>query len=241
MSSRSRLSYDIAIEDTGRTFNLQLSDPSDIVADNLALATWGSSQVLANLLHRLDVAKSISQAQSHDIPVLELGAGTGLVGISAAAIWRTSAVLTDLTPILPAIEANADLNRQVVSKLGGRVECGLLDWAQPETLKVTAGDKRTLLANVNKARIVLAADTMYSEEHPELLTTAISAWLARDRDARVVLCYPLRIGYLDHIRDMWSRFEEAGLVSIEEGREAIDQSWDEDVPYEWVVWKWRLV
>ena len=74
---------------------------------------------------------------------------------------------------------------------------------------------------MNKAQIILAADTVYSEEHPELLTHAVQAWLSRTDDSRLVICYPLRFGYLDHIRDLWERLEAGGLTSIEEGKQQV--------------------
>jgi len=243
MSSRTRLAFNVKLNKAGETINIQISDPKNIQADNLALATWGSSEVLANVLHRIPIDLNQNHAL-HSVPtVLELGAGTGLVGLSAACIWRTSVVLTDLPPILPNIQANIEMNSDIVRENGGSVVCGTLDWAAPKNMDLETRNEETSMIDERakswRARVIVAADTVYSEEHPELLVNAIKARLDLGPKARLVMCYPLRIGYLDYIRDLWSRMEEAGLVCDQEGRETIDESWEEDTPYEWCVWRWQ--
>lgn len=237
MSSRTRLSFDVKLNDKGETIRIVISDPKDLQADNLALATWGSSIILANLLHRLTPDFQGTGVLSGCHPVLELGAGTGLVGLSAAAIWHTTVLLTDLPPIVPHLQANFELNRSELAQHGGCTTPAVFDWAHPDDLVLS--DVRPEFVDRHKARVLLAADTVYSEEHPELLVNAIRAQLAAGPSSRVILCYPLRVGYLDHIRDLWQRLEEADLECIEEGRESIDESWDEDTPYEWCVWRWK--
>ena len=244
MSSRTRLSFNVTLNSAGEKLDISISDPSSLQADNLALSTWGSADVLANVLHRLDlpIAKDQGLAPT-GVPVLELGAGTGLAGLTAAAVWHTGVVLTDLTPILPNIEANVRLNEGNLKSHRGSARCGLLDWVKPDLLTISSGagedSQQILTATDNKAHVILAADTVYSEEHPELLSNAIRTWLATGSLSRVVVCYPLRVGYLDHIRALWEQLERIGLESIEEGKEMLEGSWDEDTPYEWSVWRWK--
>ncbi|KAK4543002.1 hypothetical protein LTR36_006000 [Oleoguttula mirabilis] len=268
MSSRTRLSFTVKLNKLGETITIQITDPSGLQADNLALATWGSSEVLANVLHRIPIDFSHSDVLVSVLGVLELGAGTGLVGLSAACIWRTNATLTDLPPLIPAIYANAKLNGALLSQHGGVAAVGMLDWSRPEFIDFGGGGssegegegdaaaaatdpvaelKKGVLADPDsdlplmKARVIVAADTVYDEAHPALLVQAIKARLDTRPEARLVMCYPLRIGYLDHIRDLWERLEEAGLICVQEGREKIDDSWDENTPYEWCVWRWQDV
>ncbi|KAH9828248.1 protein-lysine N-methyltransferase rrg1-like [Teratosphaeria destructans] len=238
MSTRTRLSFNVQVDHSHQTTTLTIADPSHISADNLALSTWGSSEILANTLHKIDVDLPETNDMENLLPVLELGAGTGLVGMTAAAAWKTTAVLTDLPPILPNIEANVHLNRAVISQYGGHVRYGTLDWFHPDRL--TFGrDPSGGEVDSSQARVILAADTVYSEEHPELLVNVIKCRLEPGQRSRLIICYPLRIGYLDHIRDLWQRLEDADLTCIEEGREHLDQEWEEDVEYEWCVWKWQ--
>jgi len=253
MSTRTRLSFDITINQSGDKLPIHISDPGNLQADNLPLSTWGSAEVLANALHRIGNGGDTLLAHVPDnvIPILELGAGTGIAGLSAAAIWHTTAVLTDLAPILPGIAANVALNRALLAQHRGLALCGTLDWVRPAILNLNPADdandskstRETEGHNAKyshaKARMMLAADTVYSEEHPELLCSVIKARLEPGPESRVILCYPLRVGYLDFIRDLWERLEGMDLECCQEGRETIDESWDEDTPYEWCVWKWK--
>src|SRR2546421_3592003 len=102
--------FDIPKNSSGETVHIKLEEPA-LAAENLGLTTWGSSFILATHLHRFALDwNSLHPAASHlsdnpgtttgsTISVLELGAGTGLVGLSAAAIWNTNVVLSDLAPI----------------------------------------------------------------------------------------------------------------------------------------------
>jgi hypothetical protein len=262
MSSRTRLQFPIQTSPSGETIALTISDPSKITADNLALATWGSSEVLANTLHKLnfDLTGPVSgpgnatatPSEHHVIPVLEIGAGTGLVGMTAAAVWHTHAMLTDLDPILPNIAANISLNKETVSQHNGSLSCGLLDWSNPSSLTLRPPRRHpqgqpshptatpsTPPSTSAPARIILAADTIYSAEHPGLLLSVLSSRLERSKLARFVICYPLRIGYLDFIRELWEKLEGLGLESKEEGREKLGEEWEEEVEYEWCVFGWK--
>lgn len=199
--------------------------------DNLTLVTWTSSFVLASVLHKLPVDLSLPSS----IPVLEIGAGTGLVGLTAAALWKSPVVLTDLPVIVPGIIGNVELNSTIVKDL---IRCGSLDWSSPNTLQLEDGVLYE--ADKHKAQVILAADTIYSEEHPELLSKTISRWLAPNPSARAILTYPLRVAYIDYIRELWELLEASGLEAIMEGREQADATdWDDELLCEWVVFAWK--
>ncbi|KAK5140978.1 hypothetical protein LTR32_006358 [Rachicladosporium monterosium] len=121
MSSRTRLTFHIALPTKPTKLTIQITDPRSTTANNLALATWGSSEILANQLHLLPVPDFSGTGPGTRIfPILELGAGTGLVGLSAAAIWCQRVCLTDLEPIVPNLEANVQVNADVLAGFGGR-------------------------------------------------------------------------------------------------------------------------
>lgn len=234
-----------------KTIPIQIAAP-DIKAENLPLSTWTASVVLAGQIHKFDFSLPRSASlntEEEPIPVLELGAGTGLVGLSAACLWHTAAVLTDLAPIVPGLDENIALNRSVIDDAGGVVESATLDWSRPgslilaNTADVDAEHTIPLafVPSSRKARVILAADTIYDPEHPGLLAGAILEWLERGADARVCICYPLRVAYLDQIRELWGRLERGGLVCISEGREVFggeSPNGDDEMLCEWCVWRW---
>jgi predicted nicotinamide N-methyase len=62
--------------------------------------------------------------------VLELGAGTGLVGVSAA-LGGALCLMTDRGDALHLTRRNADANRGAVEAAGGRIGVAELDWTNP--------------------------------------------------------------------------------------------------------------
>jgi predicted nicotinamide N-methyase len=235
--------FDIPKNSSGETVHIKLEEPA-LAAENLRLTTWGSSFILAARLHRFALDWNSLSDNPGTISVLELGAGTGLVGLSAAAIWNTNVVLSDLAPIVPALAANICTNRKTLCALGGSAFCGTLDWANPDKLVLHSidaeGQEHTLQAETNKATVILAADTIYSEEHPGMLSGTILRWLKHGPDARAIIAYPMRVAYLDEIRELWELLQRGGLEAIDEGRELlVGDDWDDEVLHEWSAWRWQ--
>lgn len=228
--------------------NLQENIPIAIVdspcsAENLVLTTWSSAGILSKLLYKLDIERT--QLDRNDAySILELGAGTGLSGLTAAAVWGTRALLTDLPTIVPGIHANVALNGDTLRSRGAAAAAGMFDWKKPDTAHVYGADgdeSRSIdVKGVDGFPIVLAADTMYAEDHPQLLTQAILASLRRSPGARAIVVYAMRVAYIDYMREFWELMEEGGLVAETEGREEIDlKEWDDEKLHEWSVWKWK--
>jgi lysine methyltransferase len=111
-------------------FELIVKEPA-ITGDNLGFKTWGSSYRLALELERLS-ATSLSEVLGSPRPrVLELGSGTGLLGLAAAAIWKTHVILSDLPDIVSNLTANTERNADLLASRGGSVEVGTLVWGSP--------------------------------------------------------------------------------------------------------------
>ena len=239
-STRAYNKYRVA-KDKDRNFvDVEIHVPR-LRTDNLSLTTWGSSYILASQLHLIDV--ETRSLHLSGLQVLELGAGTGLVGLSAAAIWKTSVVLTDLGPIVPGLAKNIKANEQLLTEIGANATCGTLDWNEPSHLVVhsTAQDEnpRIFSSTNDKATIILAADTTYDDEHPRMLSETILTWLKKGSESRAIIAYPLRVAYLDAIRELWERLEAGGLRAIEEGKAETEDEWDDENQHEWSVWKWQ--
>lgn len=187
--------FNVKTDRRGSTVPVHISEQAGARAENLSLSTWGASFVLANVLHELAVSlPKGNEAPASGTHVLELGAGTGLVGLTAAMLWKMPTLLTDLSPLLPALAGNVLLNKALLARQS--VSCASLDWSKPDQIQLfdsKQSDTRIVSPRQMKAHVILAADTIYSEEHPELLTKTILTWLAPHPDARVIVCYPLRM------------------------------------------------
>lgn len=155
---------------------MNLREPS-MTEDNLGLKTWTSSLVLSRLLPALQ--KFVPDIRS----ILELGAGTGLVGISAACLWKADVLLTDLPEVVPNLEHNLLLNRDVVKNCGGAISARALDWSDEADIPNESSEE---------FEVILAADPIYCPDHPTIFVKTISKWLKDNADARLVLALPLR-------------------------------------------------
>jgi hypothetical protein len=240
----------VKVDGKGTSIDIHVSEPPGVKAENLSLSTWGASYILASHLHNITLpSHPIRNGGHHHLAnnnwILELGAGTGVVGLAAAAIWKANVVLTDLPSILPGLAANITANTSLLMQCGGSTSYGYLDWTHPLHLSIETplnGSKtKSIGPNNSKPSVILAADTVYTEDHPELLSRTILTWLSPTAEARAVLCYPLRIAYLNHVRSFWEMMETGGLECIDEGREEGREEWNEiaSTPYEWCVWRWK--
>lgn len=114
------------VKQNGSTFYLKIREPP-ITGDSLGLKTWGSSYVLAKLLPEL-AAEYLPHMDLSKKHVLELGSGTGLLGLAAACLWHTHVTLTDLPTIMPNLVYNVESNRGMATAVGGMVDTSPLTW-----------------------------------------------------------------------------------------------------------------
>ncbi|KAK0206220.1 putative methyltransferase-domain-containing protein [Desarmillaria ectypa] len=127
---------------------------------------WPAGQVLSNYLVRRD--RSFLQ----DKTVLELGSGTGLVGIVAAKLGANVWV-TDQAPLLDIMRQNVLRNNLISS-------CTIaeLNWGEPIPAGIPAPD------------VVLAADCVYFEPaFPLLVQTLCDIY---DKTPEMLFCYKKR-------------------------------------------------
>lgn len=228
---------------SGEEFTLTLHEPS-LTADNLGMKTWVSSYLLSQRLHNIvDSAPQLVPSEStgprdnKTLRALELGAGTGLVGLSFAALCGPSAkiYLTDLPPIVSNLAHNVALNAELLDKCSASVTTGVLDWSvDPDPLPLPE----------DRYDIILAADPLYSPKHPKWLVDTITHWLSRGLTARVVTEMPLRRAYLPQIQEFRQRMGQIGLAVVEEGEEVDYDDWESpdggslEVRCWWSIWGW---
>lgn len=116
-------------------FELIIKEPA-LTGDSLGFKTWGSSYVLSRYLPRLaatSLFKIFDETLGQPPPtVLELGSGTGLLGVAAAAFWQTHVILSDLPNIVPNLKDNMEKNKDLVESRGGSMSVGPLTWGGEE-------------------------------------------------------------------------------------------------------------
>ncbi|EJT97714.1 S-adenosyl-L-methionine-dependent methyltransferase [Dacryopinax primogenitus] len=109
--------------------------------------------------------------------VLELGAGTGLVGLVAAKLGAKHVVITDQTPLLPLIERNIVLNNVQNACIAAE-----FNWGEPlsEAIRTGAFD------------LILAADCVYLEPAFPLLVQSLCDLTNESPRAELLFCYKKR-------------------------------------------------
>lgn len=230
-SSCNELSSDY---DSNTTVQLTLYEPP-MTADNLGLKTWASSYLLA---------KQLCSLRQHvpdlvpDAAILELGAGTGLVGMAAALVFERHTILTDLPEIVPNLEQNSRSNSEVISSCGGSVSAAVLDWTRPDELELESFD-----GSPRSFPLIVVADPIYSSDHPRMLVNAIDCHLSMDESARLVIELPLREAYADERQDLRDRLAGIGLRIIVQGEEVGYDDWSagqgeelSEVKCWWSIW-----
>ncbi|SCU92646.1 LAFA_0F11958g1_1 [Lachancea sp. 'fantastica'] len=215
----------------GLQSSIRLHEPA-LTADNLGLKTWGASLVLAQ---KLCQKNEMWTGNNHHLRVLELGAGTGLVGIALlkklCEIGKGSIAasfhLTDLPEIVPNLKKNVQLNNCDES---GQLEVfvDVLDWTDPSSFESQHGCK--------KFDVVLIADPIYSPQHPEWIVNMMTRFLAPHGTAYLEV--PVRAKYAAERQTLWDLIDKANLeVGREETNEGVDDWGQVSYLYKEVVFK----
>lgn len=158
---------------------VSLFEPS-LTADNLGWKTWGASLILSEILveNFTKISSFKKKANGEPLKVLELGAGTGLVGISWACKWKElngtdkndiEMYITDLPEIVDNLKKNTTANG-----IDAFVTADVLDWTKADDFvqKYSVEDQ--------SFDIILVADPIYSPNHPEWVVNMISKFLRAD-------------------------------------------------------------
>ena len=178
---------------------------------------------------------SSATSNGNRLRVLELGAGTGLVGLAAAASFSINAYLTDVESIVGNLQHNIQENRSLTEQKASIATAGVLDWStnHPE------------ISEDNRYHLILAADSLYAPHHAEWLARTMDAYLIRSViTGRIFLELPFRE---THPPEHEQLRQEMGAHFFElesEGEEIGLDDWEENLTGEkkevkcwWSVWK----
>lgn len=173
---------------------MYLKEPS-LTSDKLGLKTWGSLFILGRRL-----AQNLAYLKG---TVLELGSGTGLVGMVAGVLGFPT-VLTDLPDIVPNLTDNVELNN-----INATVDN--LDWSNPKSYL----DKH----NLPRYTTIILSDPLYSSKHPVWIVSMINTFLEESEDARVLLQVPIRKTFENERATLWHLLDINGYTVQEEDTE----------------------
>lgn len=229
-----------------RAIDVRIHEPT-LLGDDLGLKTWGTAYVLARQLHLFQIPSALryntlpDEDAGHGMPqILELGSGTGLVGIAAAAIWQQHVLLTDLPSIVSNLSHNIDLNATLLENAGSRATCATLDWSQPLIItKYPPSSESTTQAPAipaNHFRFIIVADPIYDPMHPRLVVEAIKQNLHPAREVRILVAYPIREAYASQIIELTVLLREIGLTLMAHGIETGRDDWQSEIEVKWVLW-----
>ncbi|RDL33090.1 uncharacterized protein BP5553_08529 [Venustampulla echinocandica] len=229
------------------TLNIEIREPP-LTGDNLGFKTWGTAWAIAQIFsdfrkdylshllpgNRINTfttatGATFTQPQTR---VLELGAGTGLLGLAAAAVWGANVTMTDLEVIQDNLLFNARKNAGILEGRGVNVQCGVLDWKEPEKQLPLCWDK--------EFEIVMASDPLYDDGHPSLVAKMIKQHLKPIQGSRAMVAVPMRDSNTVRMASkLLSIMASYGFKILHEGAEICRDDWasDEDeVKCRWWIW-----
>ncbi|CAA3031401.1 N-lysine methyltransferase METTL21A-like [Olea europaea subsp. europaea] len=155
-------------------------------SQGLSFQLWPAATTLVTLLDRhhprittpLSAVFNGSGATQHrPIRILELGSGTGVVGIAAAAILGGNVTVTDLPHVLPNILFNVNANAEMLKHHGGAVEVAALSW----------GDTHNMEAIGREIDLIMGSDLVYHDHLYEPLLETLKFFLSRSEKRIVFL------------------------------------------------------
>ncbi|EPX72108.1 methyltransferase Rrg1 [Schizosaccharomyces octosporus yFS286] len=207
----------------GNHKEIRILEPS-LTYDTLGFKTWGSAPLLSAHLPEWETPDP-------SIRALELGSGTGLLGISAAHQLGWQMVCTDLPEIVKNMEHNVLENESLVQENSGSVECHVLDWMNPPS---TDHPPAWLERPFER---VIASDCVYETNFGRLAIALFLKYLAKD--GIVITEYPLRHTHLGEIAEFEELMQKAGFIR-DTGEEIGQEDFGSRYPVtcRWSRWKY---
>lgn len=182
-----------------------------------AWSVWDGAVAAAKHLEALVLAQPDWVTATLPSPSLvELGSGTGLAGLAAAAALRLPVTLTDLPEALPALQANIDAN-PALAPLTTVAPC---DWTSPN------------LSAIQGHGLVIAADCVWVEDLVAPLVATLEAATQPTREGAaplVLFSYQSRSARVDDLLfkllENTFKIERAEVLPGEPDRGKIDIYW----------------
>lgn len=162
-----------------------------IPSQGLSFKLWPAATTLVTLLdqHRRHPSNSpLSPALSalsdgpnrRALNILELGSGTGFVGIVAAATLGANVTVTDLPHVILNLQFNIDANASVLTTNGGVVHAAPLRWGEADDVELVG----------REFDLIIASDVVYHDHlYEHLLQTLRDLLLGGEGKVEFVMAH----------------------------------------------------
>ncbi|KAG9325162.1 hypothetical protein KVV02_003579 [Mortierella alpina] len=154
-------------------------DPSGQLRGGVGSTIWDAAIVLAKYLEKFDLLTLAAAQSPQSLNILELGAGTGIVGLAAARILSSNGananiVLTDKENCMPLLQRNIAKN----PSSGIDVKAQMLDWEILSGIKAISptADTNSHLSNT----LTTSSSTTAADAESEAISTGPSFATASD-------------------------------------------------------------
>ncbi|KAL5708853.1 hypothetical protein ACHQM5_019605 [Ranunculus cassubicifolius] len=157
-------------------------------SQGISFKIWAAANTLVTLLQQHHTQPNTSplspllNSLPHPPRILELGSGTGLVGIAASAILGAKVTITDLPNVLPNLQFNAAANLDVLKLNGGSVDVMSLRWGEVEDMESIGID----------FDVVMGSDLVYHDTLYEPLLKTMQFFVGQERDVVFVMAHSRR-------------------------------------------------
>ncbi|KAK1433281.1 hypothetical protein QVD17_10191 [Tagetes erecta] len=151
-------------------------------SQGLSFQLWPAATTFVNLLDTYQpsntdsfssVISTVKNRSPHaPLRILEIGSGTGVVGIVASAILGADVTVTDLPHVLENMKFNAEVNSSVVGTRGGEVHVAGLSWGKVEEMEVIGRD----------FDLIIGSDVVYHDNLYEPLIQTLKYLLLGDNN-----------------------------------------------------------
>lgn len=209
-----------------------------LTEDKVGNLTWGASLELAKVVVNSDTSLWLGKPNRQETPILELGAGTGLVTI-VLGLLNHRVVSTDLPEIIDNLEKNINLNKLECIKTKNTettentslIHVTSLDWRAPNEFLA-----RT--ATPDGYPVVILSDPVYSPQHPYWVQDTVRSVLSKNLKSRLVFMVGRRERFQDVRDNLWNLMFDIGLKEI---HSEIIEGFDDygTLKYDYKIFGWK--
>lgn len=184
--------------------------PIEVMRDGVALRlfvsdeagvggmVWEAAGALADWLK--------PQLQAKDLRLLELGSGTGMLGLSAALAGARHVTLTDRFDVLPLLKASVEANAAILQNVA--------------VLELSWGEQ--LSKDTPTFDMIVASEVIYNGNlYDRLQSTIVALLREKNQNASVVMAFERRSSEDRWLEMMKATFEHVSLTTVSVNKKEI--------------------